>query len=112
MGWSTSAYALLHADAPDVLLMTGMASEGGVVLIETVACNLDACPAPDNVGDVRLGEQLRPNGPEFYSATIDTAVLCCGLRRLGFPAVVSDDAAGLSATTPFTLRATRLSSPV
>jgi pyroglutamyl-peptidase len=86
--------ALLQHKAPDLLLMMGMASGAGAVLVETRARNLDACPEPDNAGEVRLAEQLRPDGPEFYSATIDVGALYYGLRALGIPALISDDAGG------------------
>ncbi len=86
--------ALLQHNVPDLLLMTGMASGTGAVLVETRARNLDACPAPDNAGEVRLADQLRPDGPEFYSATIDVRALYYSLRAHGIPALISDDAGG------------------
>jgi len=89
-----SLRALLHSDAPDLLLMTGMADSSQVVRIETCARNLDACPEPDNAGEVRLGDQVRRNGPEFYSASIDVRALHRGLRARAIPALISDDAGG------------------
>jgi pyroglutamyl-peptidase len=84
----------LHADAPDLLLMTGMASNSEAVLIETRARNLDACPEPDNTGEVRFANKVRRDSPEFYSATIDVRALYRGLRACGIPVLISDDAGG------------------
>ncbi len=89
-----SVRMLLHSDAPDLLLMTGMASSSRAVLIETRARNQDACPEPDNAGEVRLGDQVRRDGPEFYSASIDVRALYGGLRARAIPALISDDAGG------------------
>jgi pyroglutamyl-peptidase len=89
-----SVRILLHSDAPDLLLMTGMASSSQAVLIETRARNLDACPEPDNAGEVRLGNQVRRNGPEFYSANINVPALYRGLRTRAIQALISDDAGG------------------
>jgi pyroglutamyl-peptidase len=89
-----SVRGFLHSTAPDLILMTGMASSSRAMLIETRARNLDACPEPDNAGEVRLADQVRRDGPEFYSATIDVLALYRGLRARGIPALISDDAGG------------------
>ena len=89
-----SLRGLLHSNAPDLLLMTGMASGSQAVRIETRARNLDACPESDNAGELRLAHQVRRDGPEFHSAAIDVLALYRGLRARGIPAFLSDDAGG------------------
>ena len=89
-----SLRGLLRSNAPDLLLMTGMASGAQAVCIETRARNLDACPESDNAGEVRLADQVRRDGPEFHSAAIDVLALYRGLRARGIPALISDDAGG------------------
>jgi pyroglutamyl-peptidase len=85
---------LRRAPVPDVLLMTGMDAGRRCIQVERSARNLDACPTPDNTGEIRTGGAIRPHGPGIYRSTLDPRALAEPLTEAGIPVSMSDDAGG------------------
>jgi pyroglutamyl-peptidase len=85
---------LRRARVPDVLLMTGMDSGRRGIQVERLARNLNACPTPDNTGEIRAGGAIQPHGPGMYRSTIDPCALAGALAGAGLPVSMSDDAGG------------------
>lgn len=83
---------LLDQFRPDVLLMFGVAQQRGLLSIERRAKNWDAATLPDNSGDLRTGEAIRPEGPAEYLTTIPAGRLVEALHGKSIPAELSDDA--------------------
>jgi pyroglutamyl-peptidase len=83
-----------RAPVPDVLLMTGMDAGRRCIQVERRARNLDACPTPDNTGEIRPGGAIRRQGPATHRSTIDPCALAGAVTGAGMPVSMSDDAGG------------------
>jgi pyroglutamyl-peptidase len=80
----------MAAARPDAVLCLGVAP-GEEILVETLARNLDASPAPDNAGVVRRGP-IRDGGPETIPTALPVARILDRLAAAGYEARPSEDA--------------------
>jgi len=78
---------------PDDVLCLGVAG-GDALRLEVVARNRDACPAPDNDGEVREDEPIRPDGPDLLPSGLPVRRLLARLEADGYEVVTSEDAGG------------------
>jgi pyroglutamyl-peptidase len=83
----------VRAAAPDVVICFGQADGRTGISVERFAHNLDAAEPIDNDG-VSSGNEIDPNGPVAYHATLPVAAVVDALRADGIPASESRDAGG------------------
>jgi pyroglutamyl-peptidase len=83
----------VRAAAPGVVICFGQADGRTGISVERFAHNLDAAEPIDNDG-VSSGNEIDPNGPVAYHATLPVAAVVDALRADGIPASESRDAGG------------------
>ena len=88
----------IEALRPDAVLMTGQAVRCAAVSVERFARNLDNAAAPDNRGALRRAVKIIDGAPERLEATAPVSEIAGAIREAGYPARVSTNAGGLSAT--------------
>jgi pyroglutamyl-peptidase len=83
--------SLIREIRPDVILCLGVAESRSEINLERRALNCDNETAPDNAGDVRLGQQIA-DGPASYMSTLPLEEMRSALERDGIPVVFSESA--------------------
>ncbi|MEQ8820069.1 MAG: hypothetical protein RLY93_07465 [Sumerlaeia bacterium] len=81
-------------ELPREILMLGMAAGRQMVAVENIARNEVTSGAPDNGGRARIGDWLRPGGPDTLTSPYPRPALIQFLRQRGFASALSDDAGG------------------
>jgi pyroglutamyl-peptidase len=79
---------------PDAVICFGVADGERAVRLEQVARNWDATSAPDNSGEVRIGQSILPAGPDHYLGTLPYQAIAAELDARGIPYLFSEDAGG------------------
>jgi pyroglutamyl-peptidase len=83
--------SLIREIRPDIILCLGVAEDRSEINLEHRALNCDNETAPDNAGDVRLGQQIA-DGPSSYMSTLPLEEMRNALERDGIPVALSDSA--------------------
>lgn len=79
---------------PAAVICFGVASRSDTIRLERIARNRDEATAPDNAGEVRIGQTILPDAPELYRATLPYEQISAELSAHGIPHVFSEDAGG------------------
>jgi pyroglutamyl-peptidase len=82
---------LIRVIRPDVVVCLGVAEMRGAINLERVALNWDDETAPDNAGQIRLGQRI-VDGPAAYWSTLPLEAMQNALRRHGIPVTFSNHA--------------------
>ena len=77
---------------PDVILCIGQAGGRAAVTPERIAVNIRDARIPDNAGNQPGGEQIAPDGPAAYFATIPVKEMAAAIENAGIAATVSNSA--------------------
>jgi len=78
--------------APDVILCVGVAAGRDAVTPERIGVNIRDARIPDNRGNQPKGEQVAPEGPAAYFATVPVEAMAEAIRGVGVPGTVSNTA--------------------
>ena len=77
---------------PDVILCIGQAGGRAAVTPERIAVNIRDARIPDNAGNQPGGEQIAPDGPAAYFATVPVKKMAAAIENAGIAATVSNSA--------------------
>jgi pyroglutamyl-peptidase len=77
---------------PDVILCIGQAGGRAAVTPERIAVNIRDARIPDNAGNQPGGEQIAPDGPAAYFATVPVKEMAAAIENAGIAATVSNSA--------------------
>ena len=77
---------------PDVILCIGQAGGRAAVTPERIAVNIRDARIPDNAGNQPGGEQIAPDGPAAYFATVPVKEMAAAIENAGIAASVSNSA--------------------
>ena len=77
---------------PDLILCIGQAGGRAAVTPERIAVNIRDARIPDNAGNQPGGEQIAPDGPATYFATVPVKKMAAAIENAGIPATVSNSA--------------------
>ena len=77
---------------PDVILCIGQAGGIAAVTPERIAENIRDARIPDNAGNQPGGEQIAPDGPAAYFATVPVKEMAAAIENAGIAATVSNSA--------------------
>jgi pyroglutamyl-peptidase len=77
---------------PDVILCIGQAGGRAAVTPERIAVNIRDARIPDNAGNQPGGEQIAPDGPAAYFATVPVKEMATAIENAGIAATVSNSA--------------------
>ncbi|MBI2819609.1 MAG: hypothetical protein HYX73_06495 [Acidobacteria bacterium] len=83
---------IIRSVRPDAILCLGVATKRETISLERVALNLDDDATADNVGLIRQGHKIVPNGPDVYWSTLPLARLQEALRKSRTKASISNHA--------------------
>jgi pyroglutamyl-peptidase len=82
----------IAANAPDIVLCTGLAGGRAELSLERVAINIDDARIPDNDGSQPIDRPVIAGGPAAYFSTLPIKAAAAALREAGLPATVSNSA--------------------
>ena len=85
---------LIRRHKPGRVLMLGLASNARTIRLEQVALNLNDCSAPDNDGEVRLGQRIADEAPIGHWNSLPLNKMARIAERLGHEVEFSRDAGG------------------
>lgn len=77
---------------PDLILCIGQAGGRAAVTPERIAVNIRDARIPDNAGNQPGGEQIAPDGPAAYFATVPVKEMAAAIENAGIAATVSNSA--------------------
>ena len=77
---------------PDLILCIGQAGGRAAVTPERIAVNIRDARIPDNAGNQPGGEQIAPDGPAAYFATVPVKEMATAIENAGIAATVSNSA--------------------
>ena len=77
---------------PDLILCIGQAGGRAAVTPERIAVNIRDARIPDNAGNQPGGEQIAPDGPAAYFATVPVKKMAAAIENAGIAATVSNSA--------------------
>ena len=77
---------------PDVIVCVGQAGGHSAITPERIAINVRDARIADNQGNQPRGEQVDPEGPAAYFATVDVIAMADSIEKAGIPATVSNSA--------------------
>jgi len=77
---------------PSIVLSVGQAGGRSRLGVERVGINVDDARIPDNAGAQPIDEEIAPNGPPAYFATVPVKAMARAIREAGIPAEVSNSA--------------------
>jgi pyroglutamyl-peptidase len=83
---------LLREHRPSALIALGVAASASDVRLERQAANLDDARQPDNAGHQPTGTPIVAGGRDALFATLPIQEMFAGVRELGVPVSISDDA--------------------
>jgi pyroglutamyl-peptidase len=85
---------LIRRHRPERILMLGLASKAKAIRLEQVALNLNDCVAPDNDGEIRLGQRIADDAPIGHWNSLPLNRMSRIAERLGHTIEFSRDAGG------------------
>jgi pyroglutamyl-peptidase len=85
---------LIRRHQPNRVLMLGLASKAQAIRLEQVALNLNDCRAPDNDGEVRLGQRIADDAPIGHWNSLPLNRMARIAERLSHEVEFSRDAGG------------------
>lgn len=77
---------------PDLILCIGQAGGRAAVTPERIAVNIRDARIPDNAGNQPGGEQIAPDGPAAYFATVPVKEMAAAIENAGIAATISNSA--------------------
>ena len=77
---------------PDLILCIGQAGGRAAVTPERIAVNIRDARIPDNAGNQPGGEQIAPDSPAAYFATVPVKEMATAIENAGIAATVSNSA--------------------
>ena len=83
---------------PDLILCIGQAGGRAAVTPERIAVNIRDARIPDNAGNQPGGEQIAPDGPAAYFATVPVKEMAAAIQKI---TCMKDTATCLEKTCPF-----------
>lgn len=85
---------LIRRHKPNRILMLGLARKASAIRLEQVALNLNDCAAPDNDGEIRLGQRIAAEAPIGHWNSLPLHRMARIAERLGHEIELSRDAGG------------------